>query len=484
MTIRTTVVACLGLAVAGCASVTPDGGFSDVRDLVQKRADLKLQWNRNTEDDKAAEKAVAGLLAKPLTAAAAVQVGLLNNRGLQAMYAEVGVSQADMVQAGMLSNPVFTGDWVRSSDGYHIEESLTFNFMSLLLLPMRKKMAAAQFEHVKAKVAFAIVDFVADTKAAYYRAVAARQTVAFMERAATSAEAAAELAQRQREAGALGSRELARQVAFSAETQTQLTRARQSAVAERERLLRQLGLAVSARLLLPDRLPGPGQGRWTSQEVESAALDQRLDIEAAKRDLDVAGQAAGITNITRFVNIQAIGVVQIRESGQAARTGPMAEVELPIFDWGSAKTARAQTFIREAQDRLVDTVVRVRSEVRDRLADVETMGEVLKRQQALILPMRERIVKETQLLYNGMLEGVYTLLSDYRDGVMAGRDLIDAQRDTWLATVQLERAAGGRLPPLAAAAAPASGSSLPGAEPAPGGSLRESSPEPLTGNSP
>jgi outer membrane protein TolC len=276
--------------------------------------------------------------------------------------------------------------------------------------------------------------------------VAARQTVAFMARAATSAEAAAELAQRQREAGALGARDLARQVAFSAETQTQLARARQTAVAEREKLLRQLGLAVATRLLLPDRLPDATQGNWNSANVESLALDQRLDIEAAKRDLDVAGQAAGITNLTRFVNIQAIGVAQERESGQAVKTGPVLELELPIFDWGSAKVARAQTLIRESGDRLVETVVRVRSEVRERIADVETMGDVLKRQQATILPMRERIVKETQLLYNGMLEGIYTLLNDYREGVLAGRDYIDAQRDYWIAIAQLERATGGRLP--------------------------------------
>jgi cobalt-zinc-cadmium efflux system outer membrane protein len=85
------------------------------------------------------------------------------------------------------------------------------------------------------------------------------------------------------------------------------------------------------------------------------------------------------------------------------------------------------------------------------------MSDILKRQQATILPMRERIVKETQLLYNGMLEGIYTLLNDYRDGVMAGRDYIDAQRDYWIAIAQLERATGGRLPPRAESSALASG---------------------------
>ncbi len=448
MTIRTTLLAIGSIALAGCTSITKDGGFSDVRNMVEARSSVQPHWNRNSDDDKAAEKAVAGLLAQPLTAEAAVQVGLLNNRGLQAQYAELGVSQADMVQAGLLSNPVFSGVWYRSSEATKFEQSLTFNFMSLLLLPMQQKLGAARFEQVKAKVGNTIISFVAETKISYSRAVAAQQAVDLMQRAVSSAGAAAELAANQRQAGALGARELARHQAYLAETQTQFARSKQAAAGEREKLMRQLGLVKTAQLVLPERLPDTPARKPEYADIEALALSQRLDIESAKRELNVAGQAAGITNITRFINIQEIGIAREKETGALTKRGPVLGVELPVFDWGSARMARHQTAIRETQDRLAERVVAVRSEVRERLEDLQTAFDIAQRQRTAIVPLRQRIVAETQLFYNGMLEGIYNLLNDYREGVLAGKDYIDTQKDYWVAQAELERAAGGRLPPL------------------------------------
>jgi outer membrane protein TolC len=453
MKFKVLIVAILCTAMAGCVSISKDGGFSEVRELVEKRADVRPQWNRNTADDKAAEQAVAELLAKPLTPESAVQIGLLNNRGLQAQYAELGVSQADMVQAGLLSNPIFSGTWLLASEAIKFEQSLTFNFMSLLLLPMQQKLGATRFEQVKAKVGNTIIGFVADTQIAYYRAVAAQQVVELMRRAVTSAEAASELADKQRQAGALGARELARQQAYLADTQTQLARAKQVASTVREKLIRQQGLAKTTQLILPERLPNPPTKKPEYADIESLALSQRLDIESAKREMDVAGQAIGITNITRFINIQEIGIARLEETNELTKLGPVLAVEIPIFDFGQARSARRRTMLREAEDHLVESIVNARSEVRERQEDLQTAYDIAQRQRVAIVPLRERIVKETQFLYNGMLESIYTLLNDYREGVMAGKDYIDAQKDYWIAHAELERAAGGRLPAMADAAA-------------------------------
>jgi outer membrane protein TolC len=239
--------------------------------------------------------------------------------------------------------------WYRSSEAIKFEQSLTFNFMRLLLLPMQEKLGAARFEQVKA-IGNMIIAFVADTRTSYYRAIAAQQAADLLQRAVAGAKAAAEVAEQQRQAGALGAREVSRHQAYLAETQTQLARSRQIAIAEREKLMRQLGLSKTVQLVLPD-LPTK---QTDYPNIGSLALSQRLDIESAKQELDIAGQSAGVTNITRFINIQEIGIARERETGALDKRGPELCLELPIFDWGSARMARHGTMIREVQDRLTN----------------------------------------------------------------------------------------------------------------------------------
>src|ERR1035437_7898092 len=104
-------MAALGVLLAGCASVPSRGGFDQVQQATTQRLGQKVQWNQGTEDDKAVTQAVQSLLHRPLTADDAVQIALLNNRRLQATYEELGVAQANLVQAGLLKNPRFSGSY-------------------------------------------------------------------------------------------------------------------------------------------------------------------------------------------------------------------------------------------------------------------------------------------------------------------------------------------------------------------------------------
>jgi cobalt-zinc-cadmium efflux system outer membrane protein len=93
----------------GCATFDQRAGFSDVRMAVEERSGKRVAWNLGTDLDAEAAAEVQRLLAGPLTADGAIQVALLNNRSLQATYADLGIAQADVVQAGLLTNPVFGG---------------------------------------------------------------------------------------------------------------------------------------------------------------------------------------------------------------------------------------------------------------------------------------------------------------------------------------------------------------------------------------
>src|SRR4029450_3612038 len=80
----------------------------------------------------------------------------------------------------------------------------------------------------------------------------------------------------------------------------------------------------------------------------------------------------------------------------------------------------------------------------------------------VLLPLRVRVLQQTQLEYNAMLVGVFQLLVAKRDEIDAGRGYIEALRDYWIARTDLESAVGGELalvaPPPASPIPPAPGS--------------------------
>ena len=95
------------LLLAGCATFSPDGGFSSVESVAKERLNKDVKWVKSDDDANSVRSIVQQLLAKPLSADDAVQIALLNNRGLQATYAELGIAEADLVQAGRMTNPHF-----------------------------------------------------------------------------------------------------------------------------------------------------------------------------------------------------------------------------------------------------------------------------------------------------------------------------------------------------------------------------------------
>ena len=123
---------------------------------------MQISWNNGTELDKEATEKAGSLLKRKLTADDAVQIALLNNRDLQAVYSDLGVAQADLVQAGLLSNPIFDAAVMFPVSGGgqpDLELSAAMNFLNIFYIPLRKRVAAARFEEVKTRLAGSVLDF-------------------------------------------------------------------------------------------------------------------------------------------------------------------------------------------------------------------------------------------------------------------------------------------------------------------------------------
>ncbi|PTB20548.1 RND transporter [Trinickia symbiotica] len=434
--------------LAGCTTFSKDGGFNTVASTASERLGKDAVIVMTDADRKTVAKRTQEILANPLTMDDAVQLALLNNRDLQASYAELGISEADLVQAGRLPNPGFSFSRTRASNGdLTINRSFTTSVLSVLTMPVATRIESRRFEQTKLLTANAMIAAAADAQRAYVNAVAAQQAARYAAQVKDSAQAGAELALRMRQAGNFSKLDYEREQAFYAESVAQSAKTQQEATAAREKLTRTMGLwGAQGEYKLPDRLPDLPKDKPELDDIERYAMQNRLDIQAAKLQTQSLATSLGLTKATRVINVLDVGYLNNFESDRGREPGYEISVEVPIFDWGSAKVGRAEATYMQSVNRLAQTAIDARSEVRVSYAGYVTSYEVAKHYRDEVVPIRKAISDEMLLRYNGMLASVFELLADSREQIGAVNGYIQALKDYWLAQTDLQLAVGGRLP--------------------------------------
>lgn len=446
------------LLVTGCASVTPDGGFDKVAQLATDKLGQHAGVVRNADDQRALDELVRTKLAAPLQIDNAVQIALLNNRALQASYWDVGIAQADLVQAGRLPNPSFSFLRTRAGSDIEIERSFGLNFIAVLTAPLATRIEQGRFDQTTLLVANVMLQHAAATRRAWVEAVAAAQSVAYAQQVDEAALLSSELTARMVNVGNASALDLAREQAFQADTQATLMRARQAAVATRAALARLLGLSnPDAMLRLPDRLPDLPAAPRNLADVEAIALRERLDLQASRLQAAHTAASLGLTRTTRFINVLDLDYVRNSKSSKDSKTsgsdrstapGYAITVELPLFDWGTARVARAEARYMQEVNKVAQAALDARSEARQTYRDYRTAYDLARHYRDQVIPLRKKMSDEIMLRYNGMLVSVFELLADAREQAHAVNAAIAAQKDFWLAQTNLEAALGGRLPPV------------------------------------
>jgi outer membrane protein TolC len=461
--LRILVALTAALASGGCANFSTDGGMSFVKSEAGGELGKDVVKIR-TEAEAAATKArVQALLKKPLSDHTAVQIALLNNRGLQAAYSELGVSEAQMVEASLPPSPTLSLARLVATGELEIERQILQNVLGLLTLRPRKEIAEAKFTQAKVRAVEATLKTAAEARRAYFRAVATSRSVAFLEEARTTAEALSDLAKKLGETGALTKMEQAREHAFTAEVNGQLGMARLKQRMEREKLIRALGLwgNETAALKLPAALKALPKTPQTNKDVETEAVRRRVDLEIARQDLEILAKQLGLTKATRYIDVLELRAISRYESKRIVETnfrldpGPTLvredevakdkarwrglelEFKIPIYDFGEARTRLAEETYMAAVHRLIEKAINARSEAREAYTGYRGAYDIAMHYQNEILPLRQIINDEMLLNYNGMLKDLFSLLTDTKARIAANVQAIDAQRDYWLAKVDL-----------------------------------------------
>ena len=452
--LRLMAVLIAAAVLGGCASFSPDGGFAAIEKTAKNRLGKDVQWARSDADQDSIARRVSELLSKPLSVDDAVQLALLNNRGLQATFQELGIGEAEFVQSGRLPNPGFSFGRMSRGDEREIERGLHFNIARLIAMPFIGQMEARRFEQTKGMVAMAVLSLAADTRKAYYSALAAEESVRYMRQVKLTADASAELARRMEQVGNFNKLQRAREQVFYADASLNLARAEQAQRATRERLTRLLGAwGAQTQFALPERLPDLPKDAMELPDIERVALAQRLDVQGAKLAAEQTARNLGLTRTTRFVNVLELGLLRNSSNEAPVQRGWEIGLELPLFDGGGARVAKAQAVYMQTVHRAAETAVNARSEVREAYTGYRSAYDIARHQRDEVVPLNQRIAEENQLRYNGMLIGVFELLADARTQIASVNTSIQALRDFWLAQADLDMALIGK-PSLAVASDP------------------------------
>ncbi|CAL75405.1 Putative Outer membrane efflux protein; putative copper resistance protein B [Bradyrhizobium sp. ORS 278] len=435
-------------ALAGCASFSPDSGMSVVADITGGAIGKEVASVRTDEDAGRLRDATRKLLARPLSADAAVQVALFNNKGLQAAYHQLALSEADAVAASLPPNPTVSLMRISGDGAFEAERQVAGDILALATLPLRSEVARERFRQAQLRAALATVRLAAEVRRAHVRVVAAHELVALLLEAQSAAEATAKLAAKLGETGALNRLDQAREQVFYAETTAELAGARRVASSARERLIRLMGLwGDDANFRLPNRLPMLPRRPLTEPFIERDAVAHRIDLQIARRELTALATALQLTEATRFVSLLDLAGIDRKTGEPEGRVirerGYDVQFQIPIFDGGEVRVRQAAESYNIAFNRLAERAVTVRSEARDAYRSYRAAYDIAGHYAREVLPLRQIISEEMQLRYSSMQVDIFALLLEARQRLASRRAAIDAIRDFFLAEAELSAAVNG-----------------------------------------
>lgn len=443
-----------------------EAGFGTVRAGTSKALKKETVWVQSQGEAKAVAKRVHALThKKTLTVEQAVQVALLNNKGLQAAYADIGASAAAAWQETLLVNPtVSIGVLSIASPEVGafraIEGMVANNVLRLMTRERRVAVADTRFEQAQLRAIEATLALAANTRRAWITAVSAFERVAYLKRALIAADAASELAKELGRTGAVGKAGQAREHVFYAELTGQAAQARLAAKLAKEELTRLMGLWGSeVTYYVPDALPAVPRRVKKKSAIESEALHRRVDLQIAKLELEALAKSHGLTDATRYLtDFEIIAGAELEreveteielENGQLEEKSkkktsitPQIELEfnIPVFDSGEARLRKAETAYMRAANQLAEKAVNIRSEARAAYTNYRSTREIALHYKRNVLPLRTTISEEALLTYNGMITSTFELLADTRAKMNSLLLSVDAKREFWLADANISAA--------------------------------------------
>jgi cobalt-zinc-cadmium efflux system outer membrane protein len=416
--------------------------------MVADRIDSHVEWRMGSCQDEQVQTFIQCAIANELTADSAIQIALLNNPKIQAIFEELGIARADLVEAGLLSNPSFETE-IRYPHVQglqtNIEYLLISNVLDIFLIPIRTRLAATEYEQTKLMVSNEILNLAFHVRETYYRLVAEREKLKHIQSTVELTNILSDIVSKQMNVENINVLEFQLAQSKLIEAEIELSISQAEIIRLSEKLNRLLGFADDFCLIVPENLSDSidYQG-FDLCTLESIALENRLDLQIAYFEIVRLNRMLGLKDGWTYTNLKA-GLAGEKDAEGPNLVGLGLAGEIPIFNYGQAARLRLFAELRQAQDHFAELEIQVLSEVREAHKLLMNDLKIIDDYQNRLLPAQSKIVAFSEELYNVMGLGVDKLLDNKLQETVITQNYIESVKQYLIARVELDRALGGYL---------------------------------------
>lgn len=444
------VVLASASTAAGCATSSIAADTDRVRELTRVEHVVRVA---DADVDPVAAEEVRPLLEQPLDADTAVRVALLGNRELRATLREMGIARGQLMQAGLLPNPVVEAEYLPERDT-QIELRVEYDVTGAILAPLRARAFKPDLEAAHYRAAGAVVDLGYRVRLAFYALQSAEQRLAIAQRVLDGQAAGRDAARAMLAAGNLPELDVASQEAAYEKARITVAQLELDATTARERMQRMLGThGPDTAWRVRGELPAAPEQSSVPEQLETKALRASFDLMEAKQRLEGLARRAGFTRTEGWlpdVTADVHALTGTPESSAATTSGRDwafgggVSVALPLFDRGQGNAAALEAEFDALMERYHGMAIDLRSAAREARARVASAHARARQYQDVIVPAQRRVTEQTLLQYNAMQIGIFQLLQARRDELDVQLAQVETLREYWSAVAALDALLAGR----------------------------------------
>ncbi len=489
-----------GLLLAGCAGPLSSGRIEEAARLAREGTGHEPEWLTAWDQDGGDWPA-----GQALSLDRALVMALRNNRELRADLELIGQADADLVQAGLMQNPVINfmimfpeggGRSMLRGSGLPMQP-----LQDLWLIPARQEVARAELQQAILRVADRAVATAAEVKATYARLQYAQEAIALIRENMALVGQSTDIIQVRQAAGQATQVEVTLSAIRSLRLRSDLI----AMEAEYRGLQRELLLLIGHpsatddwRVELIAQTTAPPAAPPDEETLLSQAQAQRLDLKAAEWMVTAAHRRValrkreGLPDLALGLSFERMAAPRSNNPSLAGRAGnavvegvnngltgqmggggmpgpfapkmrevdftvgPMVELEVPIFDWGQAQTARAVHEYNEQQARYEALAQGIIRAVRQARVSSQAAWEQVAFYRQSLIPEVERNLELARQSFVAGRESITVYFGVQEDLISLRLKLLEFIRDDLVARAELEREVGGQLPPPDPGPSPAS----------------------------
>lgn len=308
-------------------------------------------------------------------------VAVLANPDLRALRDQRGLARAQVIQAGILPNPVASygqdkpagGNDQGTVTGYTTQ--LGFDLKFLLTQSLRNEAARAQEQAVNLDIAWQEWQVAQAARMAAYHLLAIEEEMPLSERATADAREAMDAMEQAARAGAAnGEEEASARETFRQARENHLL-LKQAEDHERKQINQLLGLVPEAKLRI---VKDAGAPAWATLPSEKALVEglgeRRLDLLALKKGYESQDDRLRIAIRSQFPSI-GIDLSHARDTGNVVTNGYGVALSLPLFDRNQGAIAYETATRQQLHDEYLARLFNARADLVQILSDLETVRQ-------------------------------------------------------------------------------------------------------------